>query len=477
MGRGRDRREPLARALATAIEALLLAIVAVAALAFGGVTLRARLACEIGVAILLLFSAAREWLCPVPSDRRLALRASLPLVLLAGLAFAQTISLPRSIVARLAPGRERFEREIRPESDGASTGAISVDPAGTRSEALWLIAVAGFLYAGVRAAGRPGAARRMTLGLASIAAGIAAVGIAQKLAGNGLLLWSVPEPPNSKPFGPFVNRNHFAGLMELGLAAALASLLVESLRFAERTDGSSGRARLASFGDRAAAPLVLSGALVFVVLAGVLLSQSRAGIAGAAAVALVAVVAALLVAGSKRAAVAIVLGGAAAAAGVVAWIGPSVVLERFGDVPSEHARLGVWSDCLKLAKDAPVAGTGLGTFAAIYPAHQTVPVILRFAHAESDWWQLLVEGGVLALAALAIGIPLAAGAVARRFREARPTARLRLLCVGAGVVALLAHGFVDVNLHVPSNALAFSLALGVILGDAPGRDERRSAEA
>ena len=456
----------MARALGIAIEAGLLAVVATAALAFGGTTTRGRLACEVGVAALLALVAGREWALPGRPGARLALRAALPLALLAALAFAQTISLPRGMTSRLAPGRERFEREIRPEGEtSASPAAVSVDPAGTRSEAVWLIAVAAFLFVAVRAGSERGAARRLTLGVASIAAGVAAVGIAQRIAGNGLLLWTVPLPPNSKPFGPFVNRNHFAGFMELGLAAALAALLVESIRFAEKTEGISGRSRIASFGDRAAAPMIFAPLLALIILGATLLSQSRAGLAGAAAIGLVAVVAALVVAGSKRAALWIVAGGLCTAAALVMWIGPGVVLERFGDVPSEHARLGVWADCLRLVKDSPVLGTGLGTFASVYPAHQTVPVFLRFSHAESDWWQLLVEGGVLALIAVALGVPVLVGSIVRRWRDARPSVRLRFLCLGAGIVALVAHGFVDVNLHVPSNALAFSLTLGILLGD------------
>jgi O-antigen ligase len=471
-------RERLHRRLGVLMEAAILGTVATSVLWLGGVTTSARFALELSIAALLLLAAIREGVAPHRAGRRLALFAAAPLLLLSGIAFVQTVPMPSSVVSKLAPGRTRLEAELRPEGSARdATATVSVDPAETRSHALWLAALAGFVLVSVRVASDRAACRRLGFGLAGVAGAAAALGIAQLLLGEGKILFSIPPPQNAKPFGPFVNRNHFAGLMELGLAAALGWLIVEASRFIERTSGLSARARIAAIGDREAAPLVLLPACALVIAGAVLVSQSRAGIAACLLVALVAAGACLVASGSRRAALGLVLAGVAASAALVAWIGPGHVLERFGDVPQANARLSVWRDCLGVAAGSPILGTGIGTFASVYPAYQSVPAFLRFAHAESDWWQLLVEGGGLALFAASVGLPVIAGRIARAWRDARSSSRTRILCLAAGVAAVVLHGFVDVGLHIPGVALAFLLAVSVLLGEASAAIATRRAPA
>jgi O-antigen ligase len=64
--------------------------------------------------------------------------------------------------------------------------------------------------------------------------------------------------------------------------------------------------------------------------------------------------------------------------------------------------LRVWSDALPIARDFPVMGTGLGTFASVYPFYKTQDAASTTAMSSLlQWW---VESGYVGLGLLAIGL-------------------------------------------------------------------------
>jgi hypothetical protein len=91
---------------------------------------------------------------------------------------------------------------------------------------------------------------------------VAGLGILQHLTFNGKLYWFREMRYGGIPFGPFANRNHFAGFVELVLPMSLVPLLL-------------GRVRR----DR----LVIVGILAVIPLSALLLSASRGGIISFAA--------------------------------------------------------------------------------------------------------------------------------------------------------------------------------------------------
>lgn len=123
-------------------------------------------------------------------------------------------------------------------------------------------------------------------------------------------------------------------------------------------------------------------------------------------------------------------------------------------------RFGVQYDAWSVFLQFPLAGTGPGSFEHVYPPFQTVRDVRHFSDAHSDWAQLLMDAG-LAGATLAL---LVMRHVGRRLLGAiRDDAGPRWAVLGpsAGAVAVCVHGFFDVNLHVPANALLFTATLSL----------------
>jgi O-antigen ligase len=243
------------------------------------------------------------------------------------------------------------------------------------------------------------------------------------------------------PFGPFVNRNHFAGFVELTLPAGLALLIFRGLR-------------------RDVIPL--TGLLTIVPVGAMILSGSRGGIVSFGfEVAVLALLARLRKAPEGPRLVALAIVGFAALA-LVAWLGTGRALERFstlhpGDVTLSR-RATMVHGAAHIFFDHPIIGAGLGSLVAVYPRYETVYDGHIVDHVHNDFMELLAEmgmlGGLCGLAFLWILV-----------REARKsfTAEQGHFSRGihAGAIAalcgLLLHSLVDFNLHIPANALLFLL--------------------
>ncbi|OYT69658.1 MAG: hypothetical protein CFK52_13270 [Chloracidobacterium sp. CP2_5A] len=268
------------------------------------------------------------------------------------------------------------------------------------------------------------------------------------------------------PFGTFVNRNHYAGMIEMlaPLAIALA---------AQRRRGADDDARW------------LYAVAAAVMLLSLAICASRGGwIAGLAG----ALSAGALVARSqrrlRRAALGSLLLIPLSVVLGVWWMGVDPLVSRLQateDLPAtadQVARNVIWKNTLTLIRERPIAGSGLGTFQIAYTRVDTSNGVNRVEQAHNDYLQLLAETGLLGFA---LGLAwlgwflrraLRAGASARRNPE------WRLVQIGAlsGCIASLAHAFFDFNWQIPSNA-AYFLTLAALAtadgqpADAPAADE------
>lgn len=269
---------------------------------------------------------------------------------------------------------------------------------------------------------------------------VAVFGIAQNLTSNDKLYWMRPLTAGGSPFGPYVNRNHFAGLMELLSPIGLSLLLFRGVR-------------------REQMPLV--GLLTIVPVAALFLSGSRGGIVSFLfELGLLA----LLVRYRKmeklhKAAVAVVLLTALAAVG---WLGTNKLVERFTQVRSDDVSLErrwtMFVSTRHVFQHNPLIGTGLGTLVDVYPRYETYYDGKIVDHAHNDYAELLAETGIAGgLCGLAFFWLF--------FREgwARLGAEQSSFSLGlhAGAIAacsgMLVHSLVDYNLHILSNGLLFLL--------------------
>ncbi|MCU0757430.1 MAG: sel1 repeat family protein, partial [Xanthomonadales bacterium] len=137
---------------------------------------------------------------------------------------------------------------------------------------------------------------------------------------------------------------------------------------------------------------------------------------------------------------------------------------RFASI-TEVDRIEVARATREMWQAAPLFGMGGGAWRSTFPAFRT-PATSHyfFDHAHHDHLQLLAEYGLLG-GLLAAALVIAPLALALRAFRARRDRRMIGLAFGAalGAISLLLHGLVDFNLQIPGNAALFTLALTLCL--------------
>ena len=188
---------------------------------------------------------------------------------------------------------------------------------------------------------------------------LALIGIVQKpLYEAGCWVSGQPQDAGS-PFGPFVNKNHFAGWMVMAMPLSLG-LLVSGLERAMRDVRPGWRHKVLWLSSPEANRLILLGAGALIMALSLVLTMSRSGISALALsiVLMGASIARGLNGRSRRAiggAYLVVLLGA-----TVAWVGVDLLAARFANTNwSEfNDRRGAWIDAVNVIGSFPLTGTG-----------------------------------------------------------------------------------------------------------------------
>jgi O-antigen ligase len=285
-------------------------------------------------------------------------------------------------------------------------------------------------------------------------------GIVQHFTFNGKLYWSVTVPPGAGPFGPFVNRDDFAGFIELTAPLGLALLLFRVWRREH---------------------LTLLFLFTIVPIGALILSASRGGIIGF----VFEFVLLVFLSRARRVGRKQLLGATAlalVAGAFIVWLGVSEAIQRFEQLTPEEIsrdfRVSMYRDTWHIFIHHPWAGTGLGTLRAVYPRYASFYNGLIVDHAHNDYLELLADTG---LAGGLCGLAFVVLLFWRGFANlgAAESRMSRALYAGtlAACAGLLVHSLVDFNLHIPSNALIFLLLASVSTSDMtePSRVVERGA--
>jgi O-antigen ligase len=276
--------------------------------------------------------------------------------------------------------------------------------------------------------------------LLSLGFAVSLFGILQHFTFNGKLYWVRELQYGGIPFGPYVNRNHFAGLMELLIPPGLAI----SILGAERRD-----------------QLPLVTLFTLLPIGALFLSASRGGI-----ISLLVEVGflAILIVARRREKKVLVTATLIVmlAALMVSWLGIGRALDRFATYKkletSEGRRVEMLHDSLHIFQDHRVLGTGLGTLQEVFPRYETLYDGLVVNHSHNDYAEALAETGViggfcgLLFLVLLFWMSWKILSVEGDVRSFAYHAAALVACLG-----LLVHAGVDFNFHIPSNALIFLL--------------------
>jgi O-antigen ligase len=339
--------------------------------------------------------------------------------------------------------------------------AISVDPYQTRFFTLQLLAI---MLSGVLLFRYVSSQRRLRIVIdlvIGLAVASAIFGILRQTAQHSLG-FGLPLLAPGQGYGQFINKNHFAYLMEMALGLILGLLL----------GGGIKRERVLIYvaallpiwtalglcGSRGGLVAMMAQVITAALLASMIVrtghsnqSQTRlARIARSLPMRLILLL--VLIFG-------VVLG--------TLWLGGDRLATRIEEsrvqLNSDEAesRMGVsrneiWRVTWKMFVANPIVGVGMGAYWAAVPAFHDASGAMTPQEADNEYLELLATGGVVGLA---FGIWFAVVVFRRTRKNLRSPNRFRrAACLGAtiGITGVAVHSLLDFGLHMMVNALVLT---------------------
>ena len=288
---------------------------------------------------------------------------------------------------------------------------------------------------------------------------VAAFAVLQGLAPNGKLYWILASEQGGAIYGPYVNHNHYAGLMEM---LTPFPLVLATTHF------TNGNRKIAVAG------------IASLMAASIFLSGSRGGMA--AFVAQMVVLSVLLVRRREGSWKQPLMLGAFLAVVIVflIWISGNELTRRLISIHSEAreeinggVRLSIDRDCLRMLIKRPFLGWGLGTFPIVYPEFRSFYTNFFVNQAHNDYLQLLVETGLAGFSIAVWFLVLVFRQATNKLNNWTETASGAMtVATLLGCIGILVHSFLDFNLQIPANAALFYV-LCAIAASAPLQESQR----
>jgi len=360
-------------------------------------------------------------------------------------ALFQIVPLPLWLLKVVSPGRAELLDSLAPVLGRQTFGSLSIVPAATFTHFLLLAAYAAMFFASADFGRRAGANIWIVAAPLILIAGVESI--------LGLLQFSATNAPAKGTYGI---RNHLAGLLEMAYPFA-AMYGLAALRTRRRRDARWLQA-LAGFS--------VAGLL----LAGLLVTLSRGGLAALLVSALLVIVIVIYNEAPPKRRLWAMVGLFGALIVIGALVIPLPLVLRLAEHTSE-GRYTVFREALPVLRDYPLFGCGLGGFESAFLKYKAAEGILVVDYAHNDFLQYLEELGAVgfSIPALLIGCLMV-----RTIRHATSRTEARwfaIACTGA-ITAILVHSAFDFNLYVAANAASLAWICGMAAGQQRDRGER-----
>jgi O-antigen ligase len=351
---------------------------------------------------------------------------------------------------------------------GATAGHLSIETYATRTHLLIVLACSAAFYLAQVISRDRWQMRRLIYSLIALGCFEGFYGLFQYLTGWQQIFTYVKKYDLAEATGTYINRNHYAGLLEMILPLSLALTFYEYANVSRNHQQQRALMSRRKVITRASFQrLILRFSTAVVIFAALVFSRSRMGII-AACLSLLAMFCLVLL---SRFRIRMLLTLSAAflmtSFCLALWIGPGPITERFQGVQQEYSlgdqsRLSIWRDDLKLIRQHPWLGSGLGTFPIAFTGVQTTFLGQFVNHAHNDYLELATDLGIPAALMLFATIFVIFLRAARTFvfGEGNFGRFVALGCMGS-IAAMLLHAMADFNLYIPANALVFSAILGL----------------
>jgi O-antigen ligase len=270
---------------------------------------------------------------------------------------------------------------------------------------------------------------------------VALFAVLQNLSAPTKLYWLRTPRLGGWIYGPYVNHNHYAGLMEMLIPVPMVFAFS---RFGSQRD----RWIAASAAACMAATIFLSG--------------SRGGMVAFAVE--IAIFLVLVFREHQRQNIAILLGAfLLISLVVVAWSGGREVRARIATLAADKhtdlatdIRLQIDRDILRMFRQRPALGWGQGTFADVYPRFRSfyTDSLVNFAH--NDFLQVLAESGIIGFGIMIWFLVITLRIAVRKSSQWPSNLNGAVSAVAIlGISGILVHSLVDFNMQVPANAALF----------------------
>lgn len=395
----------------------------------------------------------------------------LPLSLFLGYILLQLVPMPPGLLKIASPGTYALYKETLWSADPSAWGSLSIYKKGTLTEFFRLGSYAAFYVLTVQLLTRKEFLKKTVGTVVLFASALAFFGMLQHFLWNDKIYWVRELTAGGHPFGPYVNRNHYAGFIDM-LLPLVVSLFIY---YRPRHLSTSLRERAVEvLGNSRTNLHVLLGLSGVLLATSVFLSLSKGGIISLC-LSLVFMAGMIRNKDREGRGWVLVVFTLMFVLYSVGWFGWDRIFERFSALRDARgaiaeARLEIWRDSLGIVKDFPLTGTGLGSYLRIYQKYRSITTDSIVDHAHNDYLEGLAEGGAIAVALFGWFVAAALYQAYKGFRRRRDRYST-FLFIGAvsGVVSVLIHSLTDFNLHIGANGLYFFFLIGLAVSAAHTR--------
>lgn len=370
----------------------------------------------------------------------------------------QIIPLPLEIVQKISPLTIDVKQSLGINLN--SLLAISIDKTNSGYEFIksaWYAAIFALTIFLVQSRDR---LRNVLMAIVVTGVVQAVIGLTMAFLDQQFVRSSIDPNYFSQVTGTFVNRNHFAGLMNMSIAAAIGLLIAVGLREKRRIHRDKHQHHWQSRMLDWRIYLVL---YLCVMLVAMLFSQSQGALLSFSAMIIIVMCSTLIMKvelksfynNYKIPIIVVFL--------IVVFSSAELLVSKFTSLDTEvGARLQIWANTIKIVEDFWIAGVGTGNFQYIYPLYDDGSVTLKIHHAHNDFLELLAEQGVVGFSLLAIVILFWVKNILFVFLKSKSIKQNAYSIASLmAITGLLCHALVDFNFRIPSNVMYFFVFLAI----------------